>query len=85
MQNAANGARRVVVTGIGLVTGIGNTREENWTSMMEEMCIRDRSIMASIWSIWSEDRPTERIDRNDSTASSQARRLGKNTMAGVRA
>ncbi|MBI4751967.1 MAG: beta-ketoacyl-ACP synthase II [Acidobacteria bacterium] len=35
MQNAANGARRVVVTGIGLVTGIGNTREENWTSMME--------------------------------------------------
>lgn len=34
MENTANWKRRVVVTGIGLVTPIGNTREENWEGLM---------------------------------------------------
>ncbi|MBX7218324.1 MAG: beta-ketoacyl-ACP synthase II [Blastocatellia bacterium] len=34
-MNATNHKRRVVITGIGLVTPIGNTREDNWNSLME--------------------------------------------------
>lgn len=35
MNNSSAPRRRVVVTGVGLVTALGNTREANWNSLME--------------------------------------------------